>query len=54
MKGSKRMKMPKRPKTQVIHGTVVTVGTGVGQRVGKKATSAVAERRRRMKEELGY
>ncbi len=50
--------MPARPKkrkstTEKIHGKKVKVGKGVGKRVAKKATSAIKERRRRQREELG-
>ena len=35
-----------------IHGKKVKIGKGVGERAAKKAVSAVAERKRRMQEEL--
>ena len=37
-----------------VHGKRVKVGKGTGKRVAKKATGAMSERERRMKEELGY
>ena len=45
-----RMKMPKRPKkdggkVEKIHGKKVKVGKGVGERVGKKAKTAIEIRR---------
>ena len=42
-----RKKMPKRPKKKIekIHGKKIEIGTGVGERVGKKTKSAVEIRR---------
>ncbi len=41
------------PTTQeAIHGRKVTVGKGVGQRVGRKAKGAAKTRAQRMREEL--
>lgn len=49
MAKSKRMKAPPRP-TEKIHGKKVYIGTGTGERVGKKASGAIKERKRKMKE----
>lgn len=38
--------------TTVIHGKKVNIGTGVGEKVGKKAKGAVKTRAQRMREEL--
>lgn len=38
--------------TQVIHGKPVDVGTGVGERAGKKAKSAIELRKERQKKAL--
>jgi hypothetical protein len=50
----KRMKAPKRPKKtkEKIHGKVVKVGKGVGERVGKKVRPSVGELRRKQREML--
>lgn len=48
----KRMKMPKRPKTEKIHGKTVAVGTGVGEQRGKRVKPAIKTRREKQRELL--
>lgn len=38
--------------TEVIHGKKVKIGTGTGERVAKKATSAISSRKARLKAAL--
>ncbi|MEE9315541.1 MAG: hypothetical protein V3U97_00340 [bacterium] len=38
--------------TEKIHGKKRKIGKGVGERVAKKALSAIEERKRRIREEL--
>lgn len=49
---AKKKEKDKNGTVEMIHGKKVKVGKGVGKRVAKKAVSAIAERRRRMQEEL--
>lgn len=54
--GGKRMKMPKRPNKggsyEKIHGKKVKIGKGVGERVGRKAKTAIELRREKQRKLL--
>ena len=53
-----KLKVPPKPifadptSTSVIHGKKVSVGTGVGEQVAKKAKAAAKTRAQRIREEL--
>lgn len=40
--------------TTKIHGKTVKIGTGVGERTGRKVKAGISERQRRMAEELDF
>lgn len=49
---AKKKEKDKNGTVEMIHGKKVKVGKGVGKRVAKRAISAIAERKRRLQEEL--
>jgi len=48
----KKKEEEKNGTIEKIHGKKVKIGKGVGERIAKKALSAIEERKRRIREEL--
>jgi hypothetical protein len=48
----KKIKAPKRPSKEKIHGVTVDIGEGKGKRIGRKAKSAIELRRERQRKML--